>query len=47
MADIPLEKYAADKPELKAALAQWGTFERPKTPWGYAGAGYLPKVISR
>jgi 2,3-diketo-5-methylthiopentyl-1-phosphate enolase len=28
--DIPLEEYAKDKPELKAAIEAWGVFKRPK-----------------
>ena len=47
MNDIPLEKYAQDHPELQAALDQWGTFDRPKTNWGYAGAAFQPKTARR
>ncbi|MCC7354200.1 MAG: ribulose 1,5-bisphosphate carboxylase [Anaerolineae bacterium] len=47
MQNIPLENYAQDHPELRAALDQWGTFERPKTVWGYAGAAFQPKMARR
>ncbi len=39
---------AADKnPELKRATETWGVFERPKTQWGYSGAEFRPKKVSR
>lgn len=44
VADIPLEEAAADKPELRTALDQWGTLERPSTPWGYLSPTYRPKT---
>ena len=47
MNDIPLEVAAKDHKELKAALDQWGLFERPSTPWGYASAEFRPKKIQR
>jgi 2,3-diketo-5-methylthiopentyl-1-phosphate enolase len=38
---------AKKNPELKAAIDQWGLFERPVTPWGFAGAEFMPKKIQR
>ncbi len=29
------------------ALEQWGTFERPRTPWGYSSAAYRPRTVRR
>jgi len=47
MQDRDLMEAAADNPELKKAIEQWGVFERPKTPWGYASAEFRPKRIER
>lgn len=47
MADVPLEEAAKRHPELQAALDQWGMFERPSTPWGYASAEFRPNKIQR
>ena len=46
-AEQDLEEVAKTKPELKAALDQWGIFERPSTPWGYSAAEFRPKKINR
>jgi len=47
MAEADLQEWAANHPELQAALDQWGTFERPKSVWGYASAEYSPKKVER
>jgi len=43
MAGIPLDEYAKDKPELKAAIAAWGIFKRPRQILFKGGAGAEPK----
>lgn len=45
--DVPVEDAAQKNPELKRALEQWGSFERPTTPWGYASSEFRPKKIQR
>lgn len=45
MNDIPLEKAAKGKPELSAAIAQWGIQTRPKTPWLRVSPKYHPKPM--
>ena len=47
MEDIPLEDYAKSHPALQAALETWGTFKRPKTPWGYASPEFRPNLLRR
>jgi 2,3-diketo-5-methylthiopentyl-1-phosphate enolase len=47
MAGQDLGEAAKKNPELKAAIDQWGLFERPVTPWGFAGAEFMPKKIQR
>jgi 2,3-diketo-5-methylthiopentyl-1-phosphate enolase len=47
MQDRELKDAAKDHPELKTAIEQWGIFERPKTPWGYASSEFRPKRIER
>jgi 2,3-diketo-5-methylthiopentyl-1-phosphate enolase len=47
MQDIALEEYAAEHPELEAALDHYGTFQRPTTPWGYASPEFRPLVSRR
>lgn len=44
---IDIVEAAKSKPELKAAIDQWGVFERPTTPWGYSSAEFSPKKIQR
>jgi len=39
MAGIPLEEYAKDKPELKAAITAWGVFKSPQQILFKGGAG--------
>ncbi|NPV86198.1 MAG: hypothetical protein HPY45_09350 [Anaerolineae bacterium] len=40
--DVPLVEAAKDKPELKAAIEQWGIRKRPQTAWGYMGKNFNP-----
>jgi 2,3-diketo-5-methylthiopentyl-1-phosphate enolase len=47
MANRPVLEYAAKHAELRAALDQWGTFERPRSVWGYASAEYSPLRVER
>jgi 2,3-diketo-5-methylthiopentyl-1-phosphate enolase len=49
MAEKPLEEWAKDPKHiaLRQALEQWGTFERPKTPWGYSSAAFRPRTVRR
>jgi 2,3-diketo-5-methylthiopentyl-1-phosphate enolase len=47
MENRALVEWAKDHKELKTALDTWGTFERPKTPWGYYGSEFRPKLIRR
>jgi 2,3-diketo-5-methylthiopentyl-1-phosphate enolase len=47
MAGVPLQEAAKDKPELRAALEQWGVRQRPKTPWGYLGQEFNPKFAPK
>lgn len=47
MRDEDLRVAAEKNPELKAAIDQWGMFERPVTPWGYASSEFRPKRIER
>jgi hypothetical protein len=47
MAGQDLAEAAKKNPELKGAIDQWGLFERPTTPWGFAGAEFMPKKIQR
>ena len=47
MAGKPVQEWAKDHAELRVALETWGSFERPKTPWGYASGEYRPKVSRR
>jgi 2,3-diketo-5-methylthiopentyl-1-phosphate enolase len=44
---VSLKEAAADKPELKAAVEQWGIRERPKTAWGYTGIGFHPSFAPK
>lgn len=43
----PLQVAAQEKPELKAALEQWGVRERPKTAWGYSGKEFNPNFADK
>jgi hypothetical protein len=47
MGECPLYAWAEKHPELQAALDQWGTFERPRSVWGYASAEYCPQRVER
>lgn len=42
MQDIPLEKAAKEKKELRGALEKWGTLERPEVHWFRASPKYYP-----
>jgi 2,3-diketo-5-methylthiopentyl-1-phosphate enolase len=49
MAERSLEDWAKEPGHeaLRQALDQWGTFERPRTPWGYSSAAYRPRTVRR
>jgi 2,3-diketo-5-methylthiopentyl-1-phosphate enolase len=47
LAEIPLTEAAKTKPELKAAIEQWGIRVRPKTAWGYSGKEFHPAFASK
>ncbi len=47
MAGVEVEEWAKEHPELRAALDTWGSFERPRTPWGYGSSDFRPKVSRR
>ncbi len=47
LSEIPLTEAAKTKPELKAAIEQWGIRVRPKTAWGYSGKEFHPSFASK
>lgn len=47
VAGIPLTEAAVDKPELKAAIEQWGIRQRPQTAWGYLGKDFHPSFAPK
>ena len=44
---VPLAEAAREKPELKAAIEQWGIRVRPQTPWGYMGRQFHPSYADK
>jgi 2,3-diketo-5-methylthiopentyl-1-phosphate enolase len=44
---VPLKDAAQDKPELQAAIQQWGIRQRPKTAWGYTGVDFHPSFAPK
>lgn len=44
---VPLVEAAREKPELKAAIEQWGIRVRPQTPWGYMGRQFHPSYADK
>ncbi len=44
---LPLQDAAEGKPELKAAIQQWGVRQRPKTAWGYTSPDFHPSFAPK
>jgi 2,3-diketo-5-methylthiopentyl-1-phosphate enolase len=47
LAGVPLTDAARDKPELFAAIEQWGIRKRPQTAWGYTGKDFHPSFAPK
>jgi 2,3-diketo-5-methylthiopentyl-1-phosphate enolase len=47
LSGVSLQEAAKKYPEFRAAAETWGIRERPKTPWGYAGPEFNPKLASK
>jgi hypothetical protein len=47
LAGVPLTEAGKSKPELMAALEQWGIRVRPKTAWGYLGPDFHPSFAPK
>ena len=47
LSGMTLQEAAQKYTEFRAAAETWGIRERPKTPWGYAGPDYHPKLAPK
>ena len=45
MDNLPLERAALERPELKAAMEKWGTITRPEVAWLRAAPKYHPRPM--